>query len=78
MGYEHGAVNHSKKQWTINDIHTNTIEGFWSQLKRSIHGTYVFVSPKYLQSYLNEFAYRYNHRNVELFDQFLKLVVKRV
>ena len=44
-------------------IHTNTIEGFWSQLKRSISGTYHAVSPKYLQHYIDEFAYRYSKRD---------------
>ncbi len=62
--YKHGTVNHSAKQYVYNGIHTNTIEGFWSQLKRSIDGTYHVVSPKYLQSYLNEFVFRYNHREL--------------
>lgn len=63
-GYSHQTINHSKKQYVDGDIHTNTIEGFWSQLKRSINGTYHAVSPKYLQQYVNEFSYRYNLRNV--------------
>lgn len=41
----------------------NSIEGFWSQLKRSINGTYHFVNPKHLQAYVNEFSFRYNRRN---------------
>ena len=45
------------------ETHTNNLENFWSQLKRSINGTYHSVSRKYLQGYVNEFAYRYNHRN---------------
>ncbi len=61
-GYNHGVVNHGQKQYVIGSKHTNTIEGFWSQLKRSIDGTYHAVSPKYLQSYVNEFVYRYNQR----------------
>jgi len=77
MGYLHEAVNHSKYEWADGIVHTNTIEGFWSLLKRSVRGTYGFVSPKYLQSYLNEFSYRYNHRTSDrLFDQMLELVVK--
>ena len=44
-------------------MHTNSIEGFWSQLKRSITGTYHSVSGKYMQSYADEFAFRYTHRN---------------
>ncbi len=43
-------------------VHTQTIEGFWSLLKRGIGGTYHSVSSRYLQHYLNEYAFRYNHR----------------
>ena len=42
--------------------HTNTIEGFWSLLKRGINGVYHAVGEKYLQNYINEYAFRYNHR----------------
>lgn len=62
-GYEHKTVNHSLKEYVRGDVHTNTIEGFWSQLKRSISGTHHAVSPKYLQHYVDEFSYRYNLRN---------------
>lgn len=65
MGYYHRRINHSAKQYVRGLTHVNTIEGFWSQMKRSIHGTYHAVSPKYLQSYVDEFAFRYNHRNLE-------------
>lgn len=53
---------HGKKHWVYNGVHTNTIEGFWGQLKRSIRGTYHFVSAKHLQAYVNEFVFRYNQR----------------
>lgn len=62
-GFEHLAVQHNRGIYKIGNAHTNTIEGFWSQLKRSINGTYHAVSPKYLQTYVNEFAFRYNRRN---------------
>ena len=42
--------------------HTNTIEGFWSLVKRGLGGVYHSVSKKYLQTYLNEYSFRYNHR----------------
>ena len=45
------------------DIRTNTIEGLWSLVKRGIAGTHHAVSAKHLQGYLNEYAWRYNHRN---------------
>lgn len=65
-GYNHQVIQHGIKEYVRGDVHTNTIEGFWSQLKRSVTGTYHFVSPKYLQSYVNEFAWKYNHRNPDL------------
>jgi transposase len=63
----HESVRHVSKQWSVNGVHTNNIEGFWSQLKRSLDGTYHAVSPAYLNSYVNEFAFRYNYRNVLIF-----------
>jgi len=60
--YNHQKVLHRAKEYVRGDVHTNTIEGFWSQLKRSIDGTYHQVSKKYLQTYVDEFAFRYNHR----------------
>lgn len=79
LGYDHITVNHSAKEYVDGAVHTNTIESFWGQLKGSIRGTYHFVSPKYLQSYLNEFSYRYNHRTSDrLFEQMVLLAVKRV
>ena len=73
-GYSHTTVNHSKLEYVRGTAHTNTIEGFWSQLKRSIDGTYHSVSPKYLQHYINEFAYRYNHRSEAGQPMFLNLL----
>lgn len=74
MGFNHQTVNHVKEQWADGIIHVNTLEGFWSQLKRSINGTYHCVSPKYLQTYVDEFVYRYNHR-LSTFPLFLHLVL---
>jgi transposase-like protein len=62
-GFVHKTVNHSQHQYVIGSTHTNTIEGFWSLLKRGIVGSYHKVSKDYLPLYLNEFAFRYNHRN---------------
>lgn len=76
-GMFHDSVNHSKREFVRGNIHTNTIEGFWGQLKRSIDGTYHAVSKKHLQSYVDEFAYRYSHRHSEmpLFLMLLDVVV---
>ena len=62
LGYAHEAVNHKAKEWVRGDVHTNSIEAFWENVKRSIKGTYVWVSKKHLQTYLCEFEYRYNLR----------------
>ena len=66
--YAHGIVNHSHGQYVHGAIHTNTIEGFWSIVKRGIVGTFHKVSKKYLQLYVNEFEFRYNNRkNADIF-----------
>ncbi len=65
LGYQHETINHQKNEFARGIVHTNTIEGFWSQLKRSVNGTYHAVSRKYLQTYLNEFSYRYSLRHSE-------------
>lgn len=61
-GYSHGTVDHSTKEYVRGQVHTNTIEAFWANLKRGIKGTYVHVSEKHLSSYLKEFEYRHNLR----------------
>lgn len=74
LGYSHDSVNHWKKEFARGDVHTNTIEGFWSQLKRSLHGTYHAVSPKHLQAYVDEFAFRYSFRDLSIFDLMLRRI----
>ena len=66
LGFEHSVVKHSENEYVRGDVYTNSIEGFWSQIKRSIHGTYHAVSPKHLQSYVDEFSFRYNNRSCAL------------
>ncbi len=61
-GYDHRRINHAEKVYVMGDIHTNTIEGFWSLLKRGIGGVYHSVSAKHLQMYCDEYSYRYNRR----------------
>ena len=63
MGYKHERVTHSEDIYVVGEAHTNTIEGFWSTAKNGIKGVFHSVSPKYLQGYLDEYAFRYNHRN---------------
>lgn len=59
----HQTVNHSQKQYVNGNKHTNTIEGFWSLLKRGITGQYHHLSEKWLNKYIIEFCYKYNNRN---------------
>ncbi len=61
-GYDHESVCHGSGEYVKGDVHTNGIEGFWSQMKRSIDGTHHHVSKKHLQKYADEFAFRYNRR----------------
>lgn len=62
-GYAHRRVHHKQHLYVVGDAHTNTIEGFWSLTKRGISGVYHAVSAKYLQMYVDEYAFRYNHRH---------------
>jgi transposase-like protein len=78
--YRHRRIKHSAKVYVVGDVHTNTIEGFWSLVKRGIGGVYHSVSQKYLQSYLDEYSFRYNRRDQGnlIFNAFLKRVAERV
>ncbi len=78
-GYNHQTVKHAIREYVRGKIHTNSIEGFWSQLKRSIDGTHHAVSPKYLQTYVDEYVYRWNERRNEtpLFQTILGQVVRQ-
>ena len=61
--YPHKAVNHSAGEYVVGAVHTNTIEGFWSIMKRGVVGTFHKVSAKYLPLYVAEFEFRYNNRH---------------
>ena len=63
--FSHGVVHHASGQYVHGAIHTNTIEGFWSIVKRGIIGTFHKVSAEYLPLYVNEFEFRYNNRKNE-------------
>ena len=55
-------MRHSAKQYVSGEHHVNTVEGFWSQFKRSVRGTHVHISRKHMWKYLAEFRFRYNNR----------------
>jgi transposase-like protein len=64
-GYRHETIKYGDKKYVRGLVHTNTVEGFWSLVKGGIRGVYRAVRPKYLKSYVNEYAFRYNRRSQE-------------
>jgi transposase-like protein len=72
----HRVVDHRREEWVRADVHTNTVEGVWSLLKRSVIGSYHQLSVKHLPAYLDEIAFRFNNRaNPYLFrDTMLRLI----
>lgn len=66
----HEIINHTYKEYVRGSVHTNSIEGFWGLFKRSIYGIYHFASPKHLQRYVDECAYRFNNREVSDVERF--------
>lgn len=73
----HEMVNHDAGEFIRGEWHTNTIEGFWSQLKRTIKGTHIHCDAKYLQLYADEVAFRYMHRKEQgtMFETILSHVL---
>ncbi len=72
--YTHDTVVHSLNVYVAGNVHTNTIENFWSVLKRGLYGVYHQVSDKHFEAYLDEFAARFNTRGIsscERFENFL-------
>jgi transposase-like protein len=75
--YAHQVIDHAM-QYVDGNVHTNSLENFWSLLKRSISGTYVSVEPYHLFRYLDEQAYRFNSRKeMDDFDRF-KLAASQI
>lgn len=72
--YNHDRILHAANFYVKGDVHTNTIENFWSVLKRGLYGTYHQVSDKHLHRYLDEFSARFNTRNLSTADRFLKFL----
>ena len=73
----HITVKHTENNnKTEGDKHTNNIEGFWSLFKRSLVGTYHYMSPKHLQRYMDETSYRYNTRKVADSNRFEMAILK--
>jgi len=73
----HVVINHNEKEYVRGAFHTNTIEGYWSQLKRTIKGTHIHVSKEHLQKYVDEVSFRYMNRDKQdtMFETVLSHVV---
>jgi transposase-like protein len=69
----HGVVNHSNKEYVRDDDYTNTIEGYFSIIKRGIYGIYQHVSEAHLKRYLAEFDFRYSYRIKTGYDDMARL-----
>ena len=71
---EHRTVNHKRKQYVDGEVWTNGVESHWALMKRGYHGTYHWWSAKHMQRYVNEFAGRFNLRELAPWDQLAALV----
>jgi transposase-like protein len=71
--FPHATVDHARGQYVVGAVHTQTIEGFWSLIKRGMIGTFHKVSHKYLPLYVAEFQFRYNNRdNEDIFGEAIR------
>jgi len=71
--YAHDVINHAEC-YVDRQMHTNGLENFWSLLKRGLHGTYISVEPFYLFRYIDEQAFRFNHRKLSDAERFTIVV----
>ncbi len=79
--FKHQQINHGDGEYVRDGIHTNSIEGFWSLLKRGVVGIYHSMSGKHLQKYVDEFVFRYNTRGMSenfRFDAMLNNINSRL
>jgi transposase-like protein len=68
--YQHHVVNHSESEFVRGEVHTQSIESFWSHLKRGINGIQHHVSPKHLDKYVSEYQHRWNTKNLTDMQRF--------
>lgn len=75
LNYKHRKVYHNRGQYADGDITTNRVENYWSNVKRTLKGSYITVSPKYLQNYINECSFKYNNRaEKNLFNKLIEAI----
>jgi len=61
--FPHAVIDHAKEEYVVGAVHTQTIEGFWSIIKRGVVGTFHKVCKKYMMLHVAEFQFRYNNRH---------------
>jgi transposase-like protein len=79
LTYNHKRVSHRNKEYVRKEdilVHTNNIEGYWNILKKQINGIHHSVSPKHLQRYCDESAFRFNHRESLQDERFANALAK--
>lgn len=76
--YTHSVIDHGRGQYAVGRLTTNSIEGYWSHLKRSIFGIYHNVSPKHLQRYVDESVFRYNTRQIKDGERLVSTIGKSI
>ena len=76
--YKHSVVKHKRKEYVRGDVYTNTIEGAWSHLKRSMMGTYHRPSKEHLSKYCAEFEFTYNTRKKTPLAKFNQIIDKNL
>jgi transposase-like protein len=70
--FVHLRIDHQKAFSDHGGVHTNNIESFWAVLKRGVYGIYHHISLEYMQRYVDEFCFRYNNRDIDMFNLILK------
>lgn len=76
--YTRHFIEHKKYIYADGDVTTNRIENFWSHLKRGLHSTYIRVTPKHLNKYVQEFVWRFNNRNFVVQQQIESIITNMV
>lgn len=61
--YDHDYVEHSKREYVREEVHTNNIENFWGIMKRNIRGAHTKIGHKYVQNYMDEIVWKFNHKD---------------
>jgi len=72
--YTHEFIDHAT-EYVRGNVHTNGMESYWSLLKRALHGTYISVEPFHLFRYLDEQAFRFNHRILSDAQRFALVII---